>query len=70
MADYESFGEHKIVKVTDAAVAIDTGELDGKGRPEWQWIPRSVIEDGDLLDEGEEYELEVEMWFLEKEGLV
>ena len=34
------------------------------------WIPLSVIEDGEAVDEGEDQDLNVETWFLKKEGLV
>ena len=71
MSDYETLGEYRIERATDQAVAIDNDDgFDEHGRQILQWIPRSVIEDGDLLQEGLEYELEVELWFLEKEGLV
>ena len=68
--EYESLGEFIIVKTTDAAIAIDMGEVDEDGKPEWQWLPRSVVDEGEIMDEGQEYEIDVKAWFLEKEGLV
>lgn len=34
------------------------------------WIPRSLIEDGDQVEEDEDVDLNVETWFCEKEGLI
>lgn len=62
--DYEELGSFIIVKATDQAIAIDMGD------DEWTWLPRSVVEDGDDMEEGEEYEINVQTWFAEKEGLV
>lgn len=53
----------EIETTTDAAVlaVIDGDEL---------WIPRSVIEDGNSVEEGDDDSLEVAKWFAEKEGLI
>jgi hypothetical protein len=61
---YESYGKHKIRVETDLAIAVENefGDL--------QWFPRSVVRDSGSMGIGEEHELEVKRWFLEKEGLV
>jgi len=33
------------------------------------FIPISVIEDGDMIEEGHDQDINVESWFCEKEGL-
>lgn len=34
------------------------------------FIPISVIEDGDMIEEGHDQDINVEAWFCEKEGLI
>lgn len=56
-----------IAEVTDKAILVDI-----KGTRGEHWIPRSVIEDGDEINEndiGEDLEFMVESWFVDKEGL-
>lgn len=59
---YSTLDIDTVVKTTDRAVLVEVGG-------EEYWIPRSVIEDGDELDEGDNGEIEVADWFLRKEGL-
>jgi hypothetical protein len=60
---YEAIGG-EVVKTTDAAVLVDL-----KDGSDQKWVPRSVCEDGDSLEEGDD-DLRVEKWFAEKEGLI
>jgi hypothetical protein len=65
--DFKELGEFVIVKATDLAVAIDTGDEELA----WLvWLPRSVVEGGEDMEEGGEYEISVKSWFAKKEGLV
>lgn len=55
-----------IAAVTDKAILVEVGS---RGE---HWIPRSVIEDGEEINEddiGEDLEFMVESWFVDKEGL-
>lgn len=53
-----------IVKhVTERALLCDLGAGDV------HWIPRSVVENGNALEEGYAGTIEVAAWFAEKEGL-
>lgn len=58
---------YEFVNATTAdAVLLDLG--DGECPV---WIPRSVIEDGDAIQDGDgPDDLEVKTWFLKKEGLL
>lgn len=69
-SDYKDYGDHTVMKVTDNAVAIDSGDTDEKGRPIFIWFPKSVVSESEGMEEGVDYTFEVERWFLEKEGLV
>lgn len=60
--EHETF-EGRVIKTTTAAVLIATPDGDEI------WFPRSVIDGGAGLDEGDE-DPAVARWFLEKEGLV
>lgn len=61
--NYEELGEFIVVRATDLAVAIDMGD------EELTWLPRSVVEDGEDMEEGKAYVMNVKTWFVEKEGL-
>jgi len=52
----------EVILKTELAVRVkfDNGFL--------QWIPKSVIDDGDQIELGQQ-EIEVRTWFCEKEGL-
>lgn len=55
-----------IAKTTAKAILV------GIGLHDEHWIPRSVIEDGSEINEndiGEDLDLLVESWFVDKEGL-
>jgi hypothetical protein len=52
-----------VTKVTAKAVLYVS-----KAAKTEHWIPRSVIEDGDDIEEGEQ-EMLVAEWFLDKEGI-
>lgn len=60
--DYVTIEIDKIKRATDLAVLAEIGGSE-------YWIPRSVIEDGDDLDEGDFGEINVAEWFAQKEGL-
>lgn len=52
-----------VVKTTDKAILLYHGD------DQETWIPRSVIEDGESAGEEDDLDLNVETWFVEKEGL-
>ncbi len=54
--------EGVVIRTTDLAVLVE----DDIGAQ--TWIPRSVCEEGDSLEEGDD-DVRVERWFAEKEGL-
>lgn len=68
MTDKKSYGavSGDVVHTTDKAILIAT---DDQGSLKQFWIPRSVIEDGEEVEEGEALDIHVETWWLEKEGL-
>ena len=53
-----------IVKETDLAVLVDTGD------PEFYWIPGSLIKGDSEFKEGQTYTIELPIWFATQEGLV
>ena len=54
----------EIIRTTDDAVCVF---IEGEEPPD-RWIPRSVCEDGDSIEVGDE-ELYVARWFLDRQGL-
>jgi len=60
--DYVTIDIDQITRATNKAVLAKIGENE-------HWIPRSVIEDGDDLDEGDFGEINVAEWFAQKEEL-
>ncbi len=53
-----------VIKTTEKAVLVFEEDNERE-----LWIPRSVIEDGESVEEDEDLDLNVESWFCEKEGL-
>lgn len=60
---YVTLGEFTVMRVTDRAIAIDMEDT------EWTWLPRSVVEEGEDMEEFERYGINVRAWFAKKEGL-
>lgn len=61
------------ISETVLAVFIEDGTRDSDGKRNAYWIPKSLIEEPNVLDQlkhGEAFELSVKTWFLEKEGIV
>lgn len=56
----------EIIVATPKAVLLSFEEKKGVIRE--QWVPRSVIEDGEEVEEGDS-EIAVREWFIDKEGL-
>lgn len=52
-----------VTTITGKAILINDGTKDC-------WIPKSLIEDPDDLVHGEVTEINVQEWFLQKEGLI
>lgn len=57
--------EAALIHETEKAYLIDSGEVDGKGKPIGKWVPKSIGEydksDGTI---------QLEEWFASKEGLI
>lgn len=62
--EYEYFEVHVKYK-TDRAALLEELESGNEF-----WVPLSLIEDPDSLEVGEELEVGITQWFLEKEGLI
>lgn len=60
--------EHVIIDIDNIKRATDLAVLAEINGEEY-WIPRSVIEDGDDLEEGDSGEIEIAEWFARKEDL-
>jgi hypothetical protein len=56
-----------ILRTTEKAVLCEF--YDPKDGAFEKWVPRSVIEDGDQLEEGLNQDIEVAGWFATKEGI-
>jgi hypothetical protein len=54
-----------VIATTEKAVLCAFAE----GSVQQCWIPRSVISDGDVVEEDDNLSLDVEEWFVNKEGL-
>lgn len=61
---YETLDGCEVIAVTEKAVQVATDPH----AENFQWIPRSVCENGDELEEGDT-DICVERWFADKEDL-
>ena len=59
------FDDVECFKETAAAVLVGPAGDEGSA----VWIPKSVIESGDIGTEGDAGCIEVQEWFVEKEGI-
>ena len=64
MGRFVLLDDYEVIKASEKAVCIRKVNRVGSGT----WIPRSTIEDGDEIDEGD-MDLSVQSWIAEKEGL-
>lgn len=61
MTAWTSLDGYIVIKCSEMAVLIDNGK-------DQTWVPRSVIMDGDALDDGAT-DITVLRWFADREGL-
>lgn len=62
---WSTLSDVEVTAATEKAVLITWNE---HGEDFQTWVPRSVCQDGDMLDIGHK-DLTVKYWFVEKEGL-